>query len=56
MTNCGESFSAIRVVARVSVAPMRKEAPGMYEAYVDLDAGAWTKMRIEIAGTKARFM
>ena len=26
----------------------------MYEAYVDLDAGAWTKMRIEIAETKAR--
>ncbi len=33
---------------------LRKEAPGMYEAYVDLDAGAWTKMRIEIAETKAR--
>ena len=26
----------------------------MYEAYVDLDAGAWTKMGIEIAETKAR--
>jgi len=33
---------------------LRKEAPGTYESYVDLEAGAWTKMRIEIAGTKAR--
>jgi hypothetical protein len=33
---------------------LSKEAPGTYESYVDLEAGAWTKMRIEIAGTKAR--
>lgn len=33
---------------------LRKEAPGVYESYVDLEAGAWTKMRIEVAGTKAR--
>ena len=33
---------------------LRKEAPGMYESYVDLEAGAWTKMKIEVAGTKAR--
>jgi hypothetical protein len=33
---------------------LRKEAPGVYESYVDLEAGAWTKMKIEIAGTKAR--
>ena len=33
---------------------LRKEAPGVYESYVDLEEGAWTKMRIESAGTKAR--
>jgi hypothetical protein len=33
---------------------LRKEAPGVYESYVDLDPGAWTKMKIEVAGTKAR--
>jgi hypothetical protein len=33
---------------------LRKEAPGVYESYVDLEAGAWTKMKIEVAGTKAR--
>jgi len=32
----------------------RKEAPGVYESYVDLEAGPWTKMKIEVAGTKAR--
>ena len=33
---------------------LRKESPGVYESYVDLEAGAWTKMRIEVAGSKAR--
>jgi hypothetical protein len=33
---------------------LRKESPGVYEAYADLEAGAWTKMRIEVSGTKAR--
>jgi len=33
---------------------LRKESPGVYESYVDLEAGAWTKMKIEVAGTKAR--
>jgi hypothetical protein len=33
---------------------LRKESPGVYESYVDLEVGAWTKMKIEIAGTKAR--
>lgn len=33
---------------------LRKEAPGVYESYVDIEAGVWTKMRIEVAGTKAR--
>lgn len=33
---------------------LRAEAPGVYESYVDLEPGAWTKMRIEVSGTKAR--
>jgi hypothetical protein len=33
---------------------LREETPGVYESYADLEAGAWTKMRIEVAGTKAR--
>jgi hypothetical protein len=33
---------------------LRKEAPGVYESYADLDAGAWTKMKIEVSGTKAQ--
>lgn len=34
---------------------LRQEAPGKYEAYVDLVPGAWTKVRIEVDGVKARF-
>jgi hypothetical protein len=33
---------------------LRKETPGVYESYVDLEAGVWTKLRIVVAGTKAR--
>jgi hypothetical protein len=33
---------------------LRKETPGVYESYVDLEPGAWTKIRIEVSGTKAR--
>jgi hypothetical protein len=33
---------------------LREEAPGVYESYVDLEAGAWTRMKIEVAGRKAR--
>jgi hypothetical protein len=33
---------------------LRQEAPGVYESYVDLESGAWTKLRIEVSGTKAR--
>ena len=33
---------------------LRQENPGVYESYVDLEPGAWTKMKIEIAGTTAR--
>jgi len=33
---------------------LRQESPGAYESYVDLVVGAWTKVRIEVAGTKAK--
>jgi hypothetical protein len=33
---------------------LRQETPGVYESYVDLDAGAWTKMKIVVSGTKAQ--
>lgn len=32
---------------------LRKESPGLYESYVDLDAGAWIKLRIVVRGVKA---
>jgi hypothetical protein len=33
---------------------LRKEFPEKYESYVDLVPGAWTKVRIEVDGDKAR--
>jgi hypothetical protein len=33
---------------------LRSESPGVYESYVDLEPGAWTHMKIEVAGAKAR--
>jgi hypothetical protein len=33
---------------------LREQAPGVYESYADMEAGAWTAMRIEVAGTSAR--
>jgi hypothetical protein len=33
---------------------LREENPGMYESYVDLVAGAWTRIKIVVSGTKAR--
>jgi hypothetical protein len=33
---------------------LRKEAPGAYESYADVESGAWIKLRIEVSGTKAR--
>ena len=33
---------------------LRQESPGVYESYADLEPGAWTAMRIEVAGTTAR--
>jgi hypothetical protein len=33
---------------------LRKESPGVYESYVDVEAGAWTRLRIEVAGRTAK--
>jgi hypothetical protein len=32
---------------------LRKETPGRYESYVDLETGVWTRIRIEVHGTQA---
>jgi len=32
---------------------LRKESPGVYESYVDLETGAWTKYKIVVRGTRA---
>lgn len=32
---------------------LRSEAPGVYESYVDLLPGEWTKMKIEVQGNRA---
>jgi hypothetical protein len=33
---------------------LRKESPGVYESYVDLEAGVWTKIKIVVSGTKVQ--
>jgi len=33
---------------------LRKDSPGVYESYVDLAAGVWTKMKIVVEGVKAQ--
>lgn len=33
---------------------LRTETPGVYESYVDLVTGAWTHVKIEVSGVKAR--
>jgi hypothetical protein len=33
---------------------LRKDHPGVYESYVDVEAGAWTKIRIVVAGKTAK--
>ena len=33
---------------------LREETPGKYEAYVDLETGVWTPIRIEVRGDHAR--
>jgi hypothetical protein len=32
---------------------LRKESPGEYETYVDLQPGVWTPMRVKVSGTRA---
>jgi hypothetical protein len=36
-------------------ARLRVEAPERYESYVDLESGAWTRLRVEVDGSAARF-
>lgn len=33
---------------------LRKENPGMYESYVDIEQKAWTRIKVVVSGTKAR--
>ncbi|HVT15180.1 MAG TPA: serine hydrolase domain-containing protein [Thermoanaerobaculia bacterium] len=33
---------------------LRKEQPGVYESYVDLEAGAWTHLKMVVSGRDAR--
>jgi hypothetical protein len=33
---------------------LRKENPGVYESYVDLQPGVWTRLKIVVSGTKAQ--
>src|ERR1700724_4371129 len=33
---------------------LRKENPGVYESYVDLESGTWTRLKIVATGTQAR--
>ena len=33
---------------------LRQESPGVYESYVDLMPGEWTKVKVVVAGTDAR--
>ena len=33
---------------------LRKEAPGVYESYADLESGAWTSMKVVVLGPKAQ--
>jgi len=42
---CGPAFSFRR---------LRAESPETYEAYADMETGAWTHLKVEVAGTKAR--
>jgi hypothetical protein len=33
---------------------LRKETPGLYESYVDLQPGEWTKVRVAVSGRQAQ--
>lgn len=34
---------------------LRKENPSVYESYVDLEPGVWTRIKIVVSGTEAKF-
>ncbi len=42
---CGPAYSWRR---------LRAESPETYEAYADMEPGAWTHLKVEVTGTKAR--
>jgi hypothetical protein len=33
---------------------LRRDSPGVYESYADVESGAWTKLKIQVSGSKAR--
>ena len=33
---------------------LRKESPGVYESYADMEPGAWTKLKIDVTGKTAK--
>jgi hypothetical protein len=33
---------------------LRKEAPGVYESYADMEAGVWTTMKVVVSGNRAQ--
>src|SRR5262249_53899141 len=33
---------------------LRKESPGVYESYTDLEVGVWTRVRVVVSGNGAR--
>jgi len=33
---------------------LREESPGLYESYANLEPGAWTRIKVVVAGTKAK--
>lgn len=43
---CGPAYSWRR---------LRTESPEAYESYTDMEPGVWTHLKVEVAGTKARF-
>jgi hypothetical protein len=34
---------------------LREENPGVYESYADVEEDTWTRIKITVAGDKARF-
>ena len=49
-----ESLSAVPLDTGLPWNLLRKDFPEKYESYVDLVAGEWTKVKIEVRGDKAR--